>query len=64
MSEKMGNPKASQEVQKHRIEQEILQAIRGISYGSVEVIIHDGKIVQILRKEKLRFDQKASAENS
>jgi hypothetical protein len=64
MSGKSGNPRASQEAHPDRIEQEILQAIRGISYGSVEVIIHDGKIVQILRKEKLRFDQKASTENS
>jgi len=62
MSDKPANPKVSQETQKNRIEQEILQAIREISYGSVEVIIHDARIVQILRKEKLRFDQSAGAE--
>jgi len=64
MNDKAKDPKASQEAQKNRIEQEILGAIRGISYGSVEVIIHDSRIVQILRKEKLRFDQKAAAESS
>lgn len=34
----------------------LLEAIQGIRYGSVEVIIHDRKIVQIERKEKLRLD--------
>ena len=34
----------------------ILRAIRGIHYGSVEIIIHDSRIVQIERKEKIRMD--------
>ena len=38
------------------IEREILGAISGIRYGSVEIIIHDSKVVQIERKEKVRFD--------
>jgi hypothetical protein len=36
---------------------EILRAVRDIHYGSVEVIVHDGRIVQIERKEKIRFAQ-------
>jgi hypothetical protein len=34
----------------------ILRAIREIRYGSVEIIIHDSRIVQIERKEKIRMD--------
>jgi hypothetical protein len=34
---------------------DILQDIR---FGSIEIIIHEGKVVQIERKEKLRFDSK------
>jgi len=34
---------------------DILQDIR---FGSIEIIIHEGKVVQIERKEKLRFDIK------
>jgi len=34
----------------------VLDAIKGIRYGSVEIIIHDSKIVQIERKEKVRLD--------
>ena len=57
------NPRTNQEDRKRKIEQEILQAIRGISYGSVEVVIHNSRIVQILRKEKVRFDQDAVAKS-
>jgi hypothetical protein len=34
----------------------IAQIIAGIQYGSVQIFIHDGKIVQIERTEKTRFD--------
>ena len=36
------------------IEQEILRAIARIDYGSIEVVVHDGKVVQIERREKIR----------
>jgi hypothetical protein len=35
----------------------ILRALTGIDYGSVEIIIHDSKIVQIDRKQRSRFSQ-------
>jgi hypothetical protein len=38
------------------LEQQILFALKGIRYGSVEIIIHDSKVVQIERKEKFRFE--------
>ena len=40
-----------------KVEHEILRAIKGIRYGSVEVTIHDSKVIQIERKEKVRFDK-------
>ena len=36
----------------------IIQAVKSICYGSVEIIIHNGQIVQIESKEKIRFDQR------
>ncbi|MBI2503481.1 MAG: YezD family protein [Candidatus Latescibacteria bacterium] len=39
------------------IEQEILRALKGIRYGSVEIVIHDSQVVQIERKEKVRLDK-------
>lgn len=35
----------------------IASALDGVRYGSVEIVIHDSRIVQIERKEKLRFDR-------
>jgi len=37
------------------VERAILHALKGLRYGSVEIIIHDSKVVQIERKEKTRF---------
>jgi hypothetical protein len=36
-------------------EQQILRAIAGIDYGSVEITIHDGRVVQIECREKIRL---------
>jgi hypothetical protein len=35
-------------------EAEILKAIRSIRYGSVEITIHDSRVVQIEYKKKIR----------
>jgi hypothetical protein len=40
-------------------EQEILRAIASIQYGSVEVTIHEGRIVQIECREKTRWSADA-----
>src|SRR2546422_7205915 len=34
-------------------------ALRGLRYGSVELVVHDGRVVQIERREKVRFDEAA-----
>lgn len=34
---------------------EISQALSGLRFGSVEIVVHDGKVTQIERKEKYRF---------
>lgn len=39
-----------------RIEETIMQALRDLRYGSVEIVVHDSKIVQIERREKVRVD--------
>ncbi|HUK20644.1 MAG TPA: YezD family protein [Gemmatimonadales bacterium] len=33
---------------------QIAQAIAGIRYGSVEIVIHDSRVVQVERREKVR----------
>ena len=37
-------------------ERAVLAALRGLGFGSVEAVVHDGRIVRIERKEKLRLD--------
>ncbi|MGH8601992.1 MAG: YezD family protein [Gammaproteobacteria bacterium] len=37
--------------------QQVLRALRGIRDGSIELVVHDGRVVQIERKEKLRFER-------
>jgi hypothetical protein len=51
------NQQASDTHSDQTIEQAILIALKGIRFGSVEIIIHDFKVVQIERKEKTRFDR-------
>ena len=34
----------------------IVQALQGIRFGAVEIVIHDGKVVQIERKERVRLE--------
>ena len=36
------------------VEREIIRAIARIAYGSIEVGVHDGKVVQIECREKIR----------
>jgi hypothetical protein len=38
------------------IVQELLTALRDLRYGSVEIVVHDSRIVQIERREKVRLE--------
>jgi hypothetical protein len=42
------------------IEQTILQALKDLRFGSVEIIVHDSKVVQIERREKVRVELEPS----
>ncbi len=33
----------------------IVTAVRSVRYGAVEVVIHDGRVVQIEKREKIRL---------
>lgn len=38
-------------------EGEVLRAIRETRFGTVEVVVHQSRIVQVTRSEKVRFDR-------
>jgi hypothetical protein len=35
---------------------ELALALRSIRYGAIELVIHDGQVVQLERREKVRFE--------
>ena len=37
-------------------EEQILQMVRLVQFGSVEVVIHDSRVVHVERREKVRLD--------
>jgi hypothetical protein len=39
------------------IRREIQTALHGLKFGSVEITVHNGQVVQIERKEKIRLQQ-------
>ena len=53
--------RADLETQRSGVDQEVQQAIlyalKGIRFGSVEITVHDSRVVQIERKEKVRIDR-------
>jgi hypothetical protein len=38
---------------------QILKDLKKIKYGSVEIIVHNGEIIQIEKKEKIRIEKKS-----
>src|SRR5664280_2634713 len=51
-----GDPAASSDVDRR-----ILEAVRSLDYGSVEIVVHDSQVVQIERREKVRLDRQPLA---
>ena len=52
----MENTERSDRQDHQTVEQAIRLALRGLRFGSIELIVHDSKVVQIERKEKIRLD--------
>lgn len=38
-------------------ERELIRLVRTLRFGSVEIQVHDGRIVQLERRERQRFDK-------
>jgi len=35
----------------------IVEALRGLQFGSVEITVHDGRVVQLDRRERVRIER-------
>lgn len=44
----------------NEVEKEILTSLRELKYGSIEVVVHDAKVVQLQKSERIRFDKKSA----
>jgi hypothetical protein len=42
--------------------EQVLRTVAGIRFGSVELVIHEGRVVQIERRERLRLERQSNAE--
>ena len=54
----------SNEQQHESWEKAVQEAIRSLRFGSVVVTVHEGKVTQIEKREKIRPDENRSAESS
>ncbi|TVY10032.1 YezD family protein [Paenibacillus cremeus] len=49
------------EVDEHWIKR-LAQSVNGLEYGTVQIVVHDGRIVQIERTERKRFEAELAAQ--
>ena len=49
-------PLTDQALARYSIHRAVLHALKGLKFGSLEIIVHDSKIVRMERKEKIRLD--------
>ncbi|MCQ8179935.1 YezD family protein [Methylomonas sp. SURF-1] len=47
--------------QQQELVQQIVSILQGLRFGSVEIVVHDGRVVQIEKHEKFRVKTGASA---
>ncbi len=51
-------PHRDQPSQLTEVERHILQSLQHLRFGTLEIVVHDGRVVQVEKSEKLRFDAK------
>ena len=53
------NQEFNTEQGRQQLAAEILEALKGIRFGTVEITVHDGRVVQIDRRERFRYQRAA-----
>jgi len=57
-------PNEQQAVVSSEVVEEILRAITQLRFGSIEITVHEGRVTQIEKREKVRFNQETSRNKS
>ena len=52
-------PASGNALQPSEAEAHILRQLRSLRLGALEIQVHDARIVQVERRERLRFDERA-----
>jgi hypothetical protein len=50
------NPEDANHVDPDGLIATVRRALRGLRFGSVEIVVHDGRVVQVERRERVRLD--------
>lgn len=58
----MSDIKTSKELSES--DRRILEAVRNVEFGSVEITVHNGRVVQVERREKIRLNNASVPEAS
>lgn len=48
----------------NQVAEKVLIALHGLRFGSVEVVVHDGRVIQIERKERQRLNLACPGEDA
>ena len=66
-NQSLSNSKLHNTAPKRNVAEEILRAVeelkQGSGFGSIEIVLHEGRVTQIEKREKLRFTQEISKSN-
>lgn len=54
-------PPSTENQKNIEVAQEILRAIEQLRFGSIEITVHEGRVTQIERREKIRFTQERNS---
>lgn len=62
-SELIDNKRQTRDVEVlNALAEQVFHAVAGIRFGSVELVIHEGRVVQIERRERVRLERQTSTE--
>ena len=66
-NQSLSNSKLHNNAPNRNVAEEILRAVeelkQGSGFGSIEIVLHEGRVTQIEKREKLRFTQEISKSN-
>ena len=54
-------PPSTENQKNIEVAHEILRAIEQLRFGSIEITVHEGRVTQIERREKIRFTQERNS---